>query len=240
MRGETFDQLLGKTCGDKSDGVDLIDRRIELAGNRQVYRWLAKRECMIVQSPCQPMGADPPATESPRHNPLVQLGELPEPPDAEPHEELGQLWYAQGSHGEIGEPSRRAPRKDYLPGRAVGCEPGGERRVGYPDPAWRRPQIRKETVQHACQLVDQRALTAEIAGRPSRWERAHPGTGHLYTGCELRHGRHDRLEGPDLLHRILFHELEVRAGGLRLASALTPADTFGPRRGRARYDPVGT
>ena len=180
--------------------------------------------------------------------------ELAERLHAEPGEQSDEIGRAgAGSQRRAGAERRRLEHRDRQrreePGRPAGGHDedrvargggrlrrllGGEGSVGDPRPHPVEPGLAQHAEQHARRL----GLSAVVARRTARPQRAEPRPHHLHARGVLLDPRHDRGERAVIARRVGRNDLQPRAARLRIASALPAAHALGAGGRRARRDEV--
>jgi hypothetical protein len=170
VRSETVDELVGKANCEKRQSVSPVGGRVELPAGREVRWRVTESKRTLVETPRKPVSKIAFGSESCLYRTLIQPGELTQSADPEPTEQVSEHGQAEHFHRELAEPLRRpATRHDHSIARR---EPGRERPVGDPHPAWwirgrgasSGGDSRDGNRHRTRDLLDERGLPAEVTG----------------------------------------------------------------------------
>ena len=195
-RGQPGVHLAGQGLGGEHDPFGLPGRRIELDLDGQVRRRRTRGQRPRIEPAGEPVREQPLRPE-----PVAGLGgrnsgELPQRPDPEPDQQVGQVRLAEhGDRARCQEGRRPARRHDrdrrLLPLAVPGRQQRGEQAVGDASAA-----VIAEPGDNPCDLPGEFRLAAEVPSRAPDPERAQPGPQHLDPRAELLHRGDHPLERP--------------------------------------------
>jgi hypothetical protein len=185
---------LGERLGGEHRRLGLLGRRVERHGNGQVDRGRARGQRTGIQAARQPVRGRSVASEPVRRLGGRQRRELPQRPDAQPGQQVGQLRVVQDADRVRSQERRRLARgHDRGPGfpGGPGGEPRGEQAISHADLAGEPAAGRRLD-----DLPGQGVFPAEVPGRAAGADGAGPRTEHLHPRAESFHHGHHLLECP--------------------------------------------
>ena len=134
----------GQAASGKRDPIQLLGRRIQLDGHRHLRRRASGRGRPVVLPGGEPAGPIPDLAEPAEHIRWRQPGQIPQAPQSEAVQDVGEIRLLQDGKGKGGEKGWCGTDVDHMGASSSGLAVAGgqsrrERAVGHTDAAFRAP-----------------------------------------------------------------------------------------------------